>query len=251
MYQLKYDFVGKAGGNFRPQYNEPEQSFFLENLEYQLNLRGIPKVFAPRCNFSTNVGKLGYAGQYELMPWLTRTESGVDGGYVAKPDIAIAIFNADCPVIILFDKEAGRLALLHAGFRCLVPENKHDLSIVEKAFKNTDLNPATVDAFIGFGAGPCCYGAEHHNEIHRREIYNDCVQVARKGPRQEQLSLNLPYLIRNRLLDCGVRDGAISYDFKCTACAGRENGSEGAYHSNIYEGKDAGRNLVLAWFKTV
>lgn len=247
MYQLKYDLIGKSSGDFRPQYNEPEQSFFIESLEYQLNKRGIRKVFSPHCKLTTNVARLGDENQKSVRPWLIRTEPGFDGGMITEPDTALALFNADCPVVILFDKWRGCLVLLHAGFRCLVPKDSTIPSIVQTAFRDLRLKPLLFDAFIGFGAGPCCYGANHINEIYRPELA-PFIERATKGPRVGQFSLNLAALAKEQLIDCGILENNISVDNTCTACASRENGGNGQYHSNIYEGVSAGRNLVLAWF---
>lgn len=250
MYQLRHELIGKSGGDFRPQYNEPEQSFFIESLEYQLNKRGIKKVFSPHCKLTANVARLGDENQKSVRPWLIRTAPGVDGGMITEPDTALALFNADCPVIILFDRQQGQLVLLHAGFRCLVPKDSVIPNIVSAAFENFNLNPAALEAFIGFGAGPCCYGVEHYKEEVNTPKFWQYRWRTYKGPRIGQVSLDLLGIAEEQLNDHGVAEDNIYINNICTACAGRGKGGSGQYHSNIYEGVSAGRNLVLTWFET-
>lgn len=249
MYQLKYDLIGKFGGDFRPHYKQPEYAYFIGRLERQLNKSNLYEVFSPHCQMTTNVTQMDKGKQLIITPWLTRTPPGVDGAMITKPGPAIALFNADCPVIILLDQNRGRLILLHASFRCLVPKNRKKPNIVSTAFKKFKLDPSVLKVFIGFGAGPCCYGANHYFEdIHRPET-EPFIEITRKGPRKGQMSFNLISFARKQLRNHGVKESAVSTDERCTACAGRQDGGEGDFHSNIYDGKDCGRNLVLAWFE--
>ena len=250
MYQLKYDLIGKNSGDFRPKYKQPEQAYFLECVENQLNKRNIYKVFSPHCQMTTNVARIGDKEEKIITPWLIRTPPGFDGAMVTEPRTAIAIFNADCPVIILFDRQRGHLVLLHAGFRCLLPKDPKAPNIVSTAFRDFKLDPSALEAFIGFGAGRCCYGIDHHiKELDNQKIWPFLWKVE-KGPRTGQKSLDLFNLARYRLRNQGLMESDISVNYTCTACTGRNNDKNGQYYSNIYEGRDTGRNLVLAWFDT-
>ena len=242
MFHLDYDIVGKDGGNFKPQYDEPKRSLFLKHLRHELDVRGLSRVFAPHCEFTTNVARLGDGNEENGLSWFVRTTTGFDGGIVTEPGTAIAIFNADCPVVILFDKESGRLALLHAGFRCLVPKDQNEPNIIDTALNNPLLDTSKLEAFIGFGAGPCCYGINHIDESEKEKL-KPFTYRATKGPRTGQTSLNLVALAQQQLVNHGIEEGLISQ--VCTACS---NYKGICYHSNIYEGELAGRNLVLAWF---
>lgn len=250
MYQLKCKIIGKKDGNFR--FAGADQDLYIENLRLQIGLRGISKVFIPHCGLTTNVAQLGKEVQKFVTPWFIRTEPGIDGAMVTEPGTAIGILNADCPVVILFDQQRGHLVLLHAGFRCLVPKDISTPNIISTAFKNFQLDPPRLDAFIGLGAGPCCYGIDHHlSEVDKMKFWPYLCN-ANKGPRTGQTSFDLSNLAKTQLLTYGVKRDAISLRRQCTACTGRQNwrGSldSGDYYSNIYEGKSTGRNLVLAWF---
>lgn len=246
MYNLRYDIVGKSGGDFRPYPGKLEDKTFLYNIESQLWERGIQKVFSPHCSFTTNISRLGDENQEHVTNWLIRTAPGFDGGIVTEPGTAIAIFNADCPVIILFDKLQGRLAMLHAGFRCLVSKIPREPNIIVNILCGNGLDTNIFDTFIGLGAGPCCYGVNNYIDELNQPGYRSFLSRADKGPRIGQHSLDLVSLAQHSLIYRGVRRESITLDTKCTACAGRENGGQGDYHSNIYG--DTGRNLVLAWF---
>ncbi len=244
MFHARYDIIGKNKGNFR--YGKIDEALFLENLKHQLDKRGIKKVLIPHCTMTTNLASLEMAGLKEITPWFIRTEPGFDGAIVTEPNTAIGILNADCPVITLFDNKKGRLVLLHAGLRCLVPEDSSQPNIINKAFEDLKINPSEV--FLGFGAGSCCYGAEHHSKELNNPNFWPFISRAYKGPRTGQLSLNLLNLAAAEIRKQGVGHEYLEINLPCTACLGRDNDDKGRYHSNIYEGKSAGRNLVLAWF---
>lgn len=250
MYQLRHEMFGKKEGNFRPA--TVDEIALLDNLKRQITKNGITGIFAPHCARSTRVTRLGNGHEIYKTPWLARTKPGFDGGMVFQPKIALAMFNADCPAVILFDRNLGHLAMLHAGFRCLVPQDAKETSIISKKnLQELALDLHNLEAFIGYGAGPCCYGVNNYKKDLENPKFMPFISEARKGPCKGQLSLDLHGLAAQQLRDCGVK-GCITIDHTCTACFGRNDVTEGIFHSNIYEWrKDSdtvGRNLVLTWF---
>lgn len=248
MYRIHRQIIGKADGNFKPLHNKPEIFGFLDNLEHQLNIRHINKVFSPHCQLTTNVAQAGEVNNIKITDWFIRTPPGFDGGMITKPGTAIALFNADCPAIALFDNKRGQLALLHGGFRCLVPTMAGAPNIINQAFQKFRLNPSLIEAYISFGAGSCCYGIDHLSELDRIRV-EPFLSYASKGPRKREISVDLFSLARAKLLEHGIKAKNITVNDTCTACANRmPSHPEGDYYSNIYEGSLTGRNIVLAWF---
>lgn len=247
MYRIHRQIIGKASGNFRPYHDRPEIFGFLDNLEHQINLRHINKVYSPHCQLTTNLSQIGRGNDIEITNWFIRTTPGFDGAMINEPGTAIAIFNADCPAIIMFDRIRGKLILLHGGFRCLVPENRRMPNIIERAFDDFRLDPNNLETYIGFGIGPCCYGIEHMDKFDR-PIMDWVLSRAVKGPRKGQISLDLFRLAKYYLMMNGVPSERIIVNNTCTACYNRKpDHSGGDYYSNTYEGSEAGRNVVLAW----
>lgn len=246
LYQVKHEILGKTDGNFRLSKVEP--TVFLKNVKANLQRRGIAKIFIPHCNLGNQVARLGDGNEFAFTPWLMRTAIGFDGAMVIEPNVAVGILNADCPVITLFDRTKGQLILLHGGLKCLWPEKPSKPTIIDSAFRNFKLNPRKLEAFIGFGAGPCCYGVDHLPEQYKRLLPFQYKTI--KGPRTGQNSINLFEMAEAQLIDHGVKAESIMIHSECTACAGREDDNP-KYHSNIYEGETGGRNLTFAWFEAV
>ena len=246
MFQIRHALTYKSEGNFR--YSRVDKLNFTIRLRDIIRKRDISKIFIPHCNLGTQVARLGDGNEKIITPWFIRTNPGFDGALVSEPKVAIGILNADCPIITIFDRKKGQLILLHAGLKCLVPDRDSEHSIIDTAFSDFKLNPSSVEVFIGFGAGPCCYGIDHIPSRHSR--FGQNLKVAVRGPRTGQDSLDLSLLAKEKLLSHGVTEESINIDNKCTACAGHEIDNPG-FHSNIYEGEPAGRNLAFAWFEEI
>ncbi len=246
---LYRDIWGKKHGDFNPlQLGYSSGDYFEQNLERVRQSESLDLVFAPKCAFTDRVVELGKDDK-EINGWLVRTNQFADGGVVTEPLHAVAILNADCPVVALFDVDAPRLAVMHAGFRCLVPDNRKQRSIIRAAFDDHGFDPKTVKAFVGYGIGPCCYGAEHVPEVRDPMMGTDLpVGRATRGPRAGKRSIDLSQLAINQLLKIGVFEDNIVRELACTSCAKEQidDAVEFAFHSNVR--KDQGRNATLLWF---
>lgn len=236
------DIYGKLDGNFSP--HQPMEDFLRSVRKLREANPQLETIFAPKCDFTTRIVKLGEEDEV----WdagFVRTKNPADGGIVEKPNQAIAIFNADCPVVSIFDEEKGRLAVLHAGFRCLIPEDKSRFSILETAFAKYGFNGERVKVFCGFGIGPCCYGGKHLGIGRWSGFLTGRVT---RGPRSEQKSFDLYEQIFTELVVMDeVPPENMLIDKTCTAC--KINYGKHLYHSNVYEGKSAGSNAVLIWYE--
>lgn len=236
--EIKHLILGKADGNWRDGQRTPAD---LVRLNYEAKQRRLRYVTIPACGFTNRVAFRENSKPLEA-PWLFRTAELADGIAVIFPHDAIAILNADCPVIAITNT-GGILAVLHAGFRCLVPENPRERSIIDEAFLTTHANAQHARAFIGYGIGPCCFAAEDFPEVaDKRNPRNLPLGRATRGPRARERSVDLYVLARSQLIEAGVAPSSITWDTRCTACDGR-------YHSHYWDGPGAGRNATLVWFE--
>lgn len=238
---------GKQEGNFR--FDESNFGPFFRVLDRKLpSVPSVKLIFNPKCGFTNLIANACPSLDRRHPNYFSRTRFDADGGIVEAPHHALLLLNGDCPVIALFEEGRKRLAFIHAGFRCLVRENPNEPNIIDAAFTIHGFDPKAVDVFVGFGIGSCCFGAEHYPEVKFQSIPLP-VQRAIRGPRRGQLAVDLYIVIRNMLARAGVQEERISMDRTCTACSGRENGGSGAFHSNVWDGKEAGRNAALVWFE--
>ncbi len=244
--EIQHCIVGKEGVDFGSRVGRPER---VHRIREELKARGIKKVFLPDCAFTTRIVELGNNNEEPWGSEVVWTKEKADGVVVSEPNVAVGLCNGDCPAVIIHDTDTNRLILLHCGTRCLIP--KHDDSIILHAFRQYKLNPKRVRIIVGYGVGPCCYGIGFLRKIifqvtnFPRTVglpvpYELKFGVACKGPRRGKTSLDLYNLIRKQLSwQLEVPRDNIEINDSCTACAG--------YHSYSYKGKNAGRNLVLAW----
>ena len=262
---LKYELFGKEDGNFICHLPNPTPTFFESIKRIRRQIPEIQSIFSPRSAFTNELARLS-EGTRKIMPphpinysgleamTVYKSQKAADGMVVESKGQAIAVFTADCPTTTVYEGVNGRLAVLHCGFRSLVREDQDEMNIIESVFYLPEFEPEQVEVFVGFGIGPCCYGAAHWPEVQRgtiiarngREMTLPLSRAIR-GPRKGQTSLDLYALIRSELIKCGVPSNQIVVDRTCTACAGRSEG-KGRYYSRVWEGVGQGANAAVAWF---
>ena len=246
MPRLHWAIWGKKEGNFRPsQVGDYELQRALER-ESAMTFK-FAQIISPRCDFTNKIES--FQNPYWYSPTFhTRTYEPCDGVVVLGSPGAkrsAALFNADCPMIAVCDIWKERFAVLHGGYRCLLREDGSD-SIIKVLFREFGFQPKFVEAFVGFGIGNCCFGAEHYSEMKDSKTRGQLpISTASKSPREGQRSIDLRLLALQQLSELGVPLKSITIDFTCTACA--DGGKK--YHSNCYDGPDAGRNCALAWLE--
>jgi copper oxidase (laccase) domain-containing protein len=248
MTPIFYSSWGKERGNFNP---EQDPAALLDLINDNRGKNEIKLFLAPRCAFTNKIVSRGEDDD-KWVDWFYRTKSPADGAIVISPKEAVMIFNADCPIVAILDENAGRLAVLHAGFRCLVPAPRKGAdtrSIIRVAFEDHHFKPNEVCVFVGFGIGPCCYGAEHWPELAVTSAMDLPIGRATRGPRAGRRSVDLYALIRNQLFKIGVPAKKIEMDYSCTACARHSGYNNNHYWSNCWDGRACGRNATFAWFR--
>lgn len=180
-----------------------------------------------------------------------------DGGIVMGTKSAIGITTSDSPIIVVYDEQGGRLAVLNGHFRCLVPEpvrgGKKQKGILDVLFENFSFLPNKVKIWIGFGAGPCCLSAEEYDlELENFSLDIPTGRVTR-GWNIGRRSLDLYMQIWNRLTkEFGVPKMKIFGDWTCTSCFGLTLFPK--YYSDSRGGLTGGRtvkgkNIAFAWIE--
>lgn len=258
--KLHHKILGIEHGNFSPTLQTKEQ--FLAQMEKAKKLLGnwVSKIFAPRVNFTNQLAVFGENDDI-LTPWFLRTKSSADAGMINGPGIAIAFFNADCPILCLHQDE--KLVVAHLGYRCIIRENPAEEGIIETCLKNFD--PAKVNAFIFGGIGPCCWIPENDKpEIqnpdlcrHPKELASSLKKTTRSPLGKNLVSVDLYKLAKLLLLKCGVSPEKISHKPICTCCSSVQKNSEPTYwsHTRFLAEQQAGqkpidgRNFTASWLE--
>lgn len=242
-----------AEGSFRGTLGDAE---IRRNILRSHNYPDIRIVLRTRCNFTTNIAR-----DDDLNLWV---ENGQKGVWMPRSDIdgivttgeagtALAIANADCPVIRLWNNKEGWLGIAHGALRCLVPPDGTSPGILAEFCRLHPPTPST-HADICCGVGECCYGLEHPPECTENALVAGWPRqapdsTATTGKRAGWPTVNLRKLARRQLERLGFTLENIHDDSEtlpCTACATDMSGNH-LYHSNVRDGKDAGRNLAIAW----
>jgi hypothetical protein len=77
---------------------------------------------------------------------------GLDGLVTRAAGVALMVFGADCPLVLLHDPLGPSIATVHAGWRGLAA------GILPEALRVlAPADPSAVRAFLGPCAGACCY----------------------------------------------------------------------------------------------
>ena len=150
-----------------------------------------------------------------------------DGLITRTPRVFLCITIADCVPVLLYDPVSATVAAVHAGWRgTLAGIAAHAVSVLNFTFS---VRPANLLAFLGPGAGRCCYevGEDVAGTF-------DPAFVGRSGDRA---TLDLKAANKAQLEAAGVRQ--IDVDPRCTI-------SETAlFHSYRRDRNNSGRMMAV------
>jgi len=71
-----------------------------------------------------------------------------------RPRLPLAVFTADCLPVVVYDRAAGRLAVVHAGWRGTA---QSVVRAAVTALVKAGSRPDALVAAVGPSIGPCCY----------------------------------------------------------------------------------------------
>jgi len=258
MPNIQHQMFGMSYGNLRPQQSGDDFWQSLRRVKEFLP-NHIEGVIAPRVGFTTVVADSATPCLTPWSGWFARTSEMADGCIVHGTQAAVAIFNGDCPIIVLVEDD--KLAVLHAGFRTQIRENKDEPNIIEVAMKH--FNPDNTKAFVGFGIGPCCWVPEYEDKpevldpskSRHPELLALCISrttdVSPFG--SDHVSVDLYKLAKGLLMEVGIPSKRVLINSQCTCCA-RAPDERLLYwsHNRFKAGKQEvdGRNMAVAWLDT-
>ena len=134
----------------------------------------------------------------------------------AAPRALLAVQTADCLPILIADTRTGTMAAVHAGWRGTLQGIV--ARTVEMMQQRHEVIPSDLVVAFGPAIGQCCF--EVGNEV--VELFEDGYSYATEcfsyADEQSKAHLDLNRVNRRQLVDCGVRDSAISDLGLCTIC---------------------------------
>jgi polyphenol oxidase len=131
-----------------------------------------------------------------------------DGLITQTKNIALAVTIADCLPVLLFDPQHDVIAAVHAGWRGTVSHMV--LNAVQQLIINFQSDPKELLAFIGPGAGACCYeiGEDVASQFQNQHI-TFC---------DGKKFLDLKKINFHQLLEIGLQKQHIEVCQHCTIC---------------------------------
>jgi copper oxidase (laccase) domain-containing protein len=251
--ELRHRLLGTADGDFRQAPGEPAEKWLGRVFPPVSSVLppSVGTVVAPRVAFTNRVAEVtaplggGMVCPADLM----------DGAVVTGFGRAVALFNGDCPAVCLY--AGDRLAVVHAGYRCLIRENPAEADVLASAVAG--FRGGSVRAWIGGGIGPCCWAPNYHTQPevlapeghpHGALIAACLGRTTRGAAGSGKVSVDLYELAARLLVRHGLPREAIDWDTHCTACAYRAGRPE--YWSNSRAWLTAttnGRNCFVAWLE--
>lgn len=254
---LRSCLLGRRVGDFRSHPGDPDAPLrLLEEARSCWLPETVRRVWVLRACFSNRVARLEEPAVVGQGGWAVSSPAGVDGGIVEGPGQAVAVCNGDCPLLCLI--QGQRLAVLHAGYRCLVREAPDEPNIIETALA-AGFDSSATTAWVGWGVGPCCWAPDYASKpellapetSHEASLLARCLTRTTRSPLGAgHVAIDLYQLADDLLRRAGVGPGRVGWDTRCTCCA-REDG-EPAYWSRTRwkrSGGPDGRNCCLAWLE--
>lgn len=150
--------------------------------------------------------------------------------------------TADCPYVILVDHFGTYIALIHCGWRStrldIIPKTLERIRY-EIEFLGGMFNPAEIKALVIGGIGGCCY------EFRGEEAGNFTGYISENG------KLNLPSVLRDQLVNCGVCPADITVGDSCSFCSSDDQGKPifASYRRDASDNMQSRRNSIYVALK--
>ena len=159
----------------------------------------VQKTVSPKQLHSAKVVKVSDKDRNKIIP-------GVDGLATSRKNLFLTITVADCFPIYFFDAASNTVGLSHSGWRGTVK------NIAAKTVKVMSENPANIIVGIGPGIQACHF-----------EIKEDILENFLKYPeaiinRDGKIFIDLPKIIRQELIEAGLKNQNIESSGECTFC---------------------------------
>jgi YfiH family protein len=153
----------------------------------------------------------------------------VDGIISKSRNIVLSILVADCIPLFLFNPTSKHFALVHSGWRGT--DKNICLNVINK-LKDQGDNSKDLLAIIGPSIGQCCF--EVGSEVASK--FDACYSFNGK---KDKMMLNLSNILKDQLIQSGVKRNNIFINKQCTYCETE------LFHSYRREGSSAGRMVAI------
>lgn len=159
--------------------------------------------------------------------------SQCDGLVTDVPGLSVCISVADCIPVLIVETKRRVVAGIHAGWRGTADR------IVQEGIRmmidEYSCSPAHMKAYIGPGAGACCYAVGEEVATRFDDLF-----IRKDGAR---MFVDLKAANRMQLMECGVQQDAIETSPHCTI----DNAA--LFHSFRREKERSGRMLAVIGLK--
>jgi len=142
---------------------------------------------------------------------------GADGYVTNVPDVPLAVFTADCAPLLMHDPAAGVIAAVHCGWRSTA------LDIEAEALdrmRSLGARPENIRAAVGPCIRACCFQTGPEVPAAMGALLGGELDgLCRPDPAEEgRFLLDLPGVVKRRLMQLGVREENIDAGCECTKC---------------------------------
>ena len=153
----------------------------------------------------------------------------IDGVITKNKSLVLSVLVADCIPLFLFNPKSEYFALVHSGWRGT--DKNICLSTINKLKDQGDSSKDLL-AIIGPSIGQCCF--EVRSEVSSK--FDACYSL--KG-KKNRMMLNLSEILKDQLIQSGVKRNNIFISKQCTYC------EEELFHSYRRQGSAAGRMVAI------
>ncbi|MEN1941747.1 peptidoglycan editing factor PgeF [Luteimonas sp. MJ246] len=159
-------------------------------------------------------------------------EPEADAAVTGVPGVVLAILTADCLPVVFAARDAGEVAVAHAGWRGLAA------GVLERTIATMQAAPGEILAWLGPAAGPAAY--EVGAEVRDAFVAGDpAADAAFAATRAGHWHVDLYALARRRLCAAGMAGADIHGGGECTM-------SDRRFFSHRRDAR-TGRMATLAW----
>ena len=167
------------------------------------------------CGEQVHGNNVHIASKADLRPAYGAGHMNVADGYVTnEPDVALAIFTADCVPVLLEDSEDHVIGAIHCGWRSTVSDIEGE---AVKKMIGLNAKPENIKAAIGPSIDKCCFevGSEVIDAVIGL-IGEDAFKYY--TPRGDKFMLDLRGVVKERFIKLGLKPENIENVGGCTMC---------------------------------
>lgn len=168
------------------------------------------------CGNQVHKSYVHIASREDARPALGPGEVIEADGYVTREkDLPLVIFTADCVPLLLEDSVKGVIGAIHCGWRSTVADIENEAI---KKMVSLGANPSDIHAAIGPAIDMCSFevGEDVVEAVENLLKENSCSFYNKKE--NGKYMLNLRGVVKERLIELGVKEENIEIVGGCTMC---------------------------------